>query len=112
MLAEVWMELFKLPDLSLGAPANVAVARVSQIGVGDGFEAARRIEARGQLMSQALILDEAVLARRMNGAFVEALGIQFPLFQPRELSTNQRRPVFERCRTVVSPDRYLLEVPC
>jgi len=78
--------------------------------MGDGLEAARRVKARGQLMSQALVLDEAVLARRVDGLFVEALRIQFPPFQTRELGANQCRAVCERCRTVICPDRYLIEM--
>ena len=63
-------------------------------------------------MGQALVLDEALLARRVDGRFVEALGVQLPLFQTREFGANQRRPVCERCRTVVCPDPYLLEMRC
>src|SRR5260370_37712873 len=102
--------LGELPHFAERAPPKIAVPRVSQIGVGDGLKAARRVEARGQLIDQALVLDEAVLARRVDGLFVEALGVQFPLFQTRELGANQCRPVCKRCRTVVCPDRYLLEM--
>ncbi len=63
-------------------------------------------------MGQALVLHEAVLARRVDGLFVEALGVMFPLFQTRELGAHQCRPVCESCRTVVCPDRYLLEMRC
>jgi hypothetical protein len=104
--------LVELPHFAEGAPPKIAVPRVSQIGVGDGLETARRVEARGQLMGQALVLDEAVLASRANGLFVEALGLQLPLFQTHQLGANQCRPVCERCRTVVCPDRYLLEMRC
>ena len=63
-------------------------------------------------MGQALVLHEAVLARRADGRFVEALGVQFALFQTREFGANQCSPVCECCRTVVCPDRYLLEMRC
>src|SRR5229473_5096012 len=104
------MKLFELPHLAGRAPAKIAAPRLPQIRVGDRIEAALRVEARGQLMGQALVLDEAVLARRVDGLFVEALRIQFPPFQTRELGANQCRPVCERCRTVVCPDRYLIEM--
>jgi hypothetical protein len=39
-------------------------------------------------MGHALVLHEAVLARRVNGRFVEALGVQFALFQTRELGAD------------------------
>ena len=53
MLAEVRMELLELPDLSLGAPAKIAVARVPQIGVSYTLNAARRVEPRGHFMGRA-----------------------------------------------------------
>src|SRR6266403_4201225 len=102
--------LVELPHFAERAPPKIAVPRVSQIGVGDGLEAARRVEACGQLMGKAFVLDEAVLARRVDGLFIEVLRVQFPLFQTRELGANQCRPVCERCRTVVCPDRYLIEM--
>src|SRR6202011_5650006 len=107
-VAKLRMKLFELPHLAKRAPPKIAVPRVSQIGVGDGLEAARRVEARGQLMGQALVLDEAVLARRVDGLFVEALGVQFPRFQTRELGATHSRPVLHMRRTVVWIDRYLL----
>src|SRR3984893_6999965 len=111
-VAEMRMKLFELPHLAERAPAQVTAPRPPQIRVGDRNEAARRVEARGQLMGQALVLDEAVLACRAGRRFVEALGVQFALFQTRDLGANQCRPVCECCRTVVCPDRYLLEMRC
>src|ERR1700737_693063 len=52
-IAEMRMKLFELPHLAERAPAQVTVPRVPQAGVGDRFDAARRIESRGQLMGQA-----------------------------------------------------------
>src|ERR1700730_12398740 len=111
-IAEMRMKLFELPHLAERAPAKIAAPRLPQIRVGDRIEAARRVEARGQLMGQTLVLHETVLASRVDGLFVETLGVQFPLFQTRELRANQCRPVCESCRTVVCPDRYLLEMRC
>src|ERR1700676_259478 len=111
-VTELRMKLFELPHLAERAPAQVTAPRPPQIRVGDRIEAARRVEARGQLMGQALVLDEAVLACRADGLFVEALGVQFALFQTRDLAANTSRPVGECCRTVVCPDRYLLEMRC
>src|SRR5437899_12352532 len=99
------IRLVELPHLAGRAPAKVAAPRLPQIRAGERIEAARRVEPRGHLMGKALVLHEAVLAGRVDGLFVEALGVQFPLFQTRELGANQCRPVCERCRTVVCPDR-------
>src|SRR3981189_792307 len=60
----------ELPHFAERPPPKIAAPRLPQIGVGNGLKAARRVEARGQLMGQALVLDEAVLARRMDGLFV------------------------------------------
>src|SRR5437899_10345005 len=99
------IRLAELPHLAGRAPAKVPAPRLPQIRAGERIEAARRVEPRGHLMGKALVLHEAVLAGRSNGLFVEAFGVQFPLFQTRELGANQCRPVCERCRTVVCPDR-------
>src|SRR5260370_23104875 len=106
------IKLFELPHFAERAPPKIAVPRVSQIGVGDGLEAARRIEAGSEFIGERLIVNKAVGASRANGLFVKALGLQFPLFQTRELGANQCRPGCEPCRTVVCPDRYLLEMRC
>ena len=111
-IAEMRMKLFELPHLAERAPAQVTAPRLPQIRPGERIEAARRVEPRGHLMGQALVLHEAVLARRADGRFVETLGVQFALFQTREFGANQCRPVCECCRTVVCPDRYLLEMRC
>src|SRR5579863_10406849 len=50
MLAQVRMELLELPNLALGAPAEITVHGVLQIGVSNRLEAARRVEPRGHLM--------------------------------------------------------------
>src|SRR6202040_1884173 len=88
-LAEMRMKLFELPHLAEPAPAQVTAPRLPQIRPGDRIEAARRVEPRGYLMGEALVLHEAVLARRADGRFVETLGVQFALIQTREFGANQ-----------------------
>src|ERR1700726_202743 len=109
-VAKMRMKLFELPHLAERSPVKIAAPRLPQIRAGERIEAARRVEPRGYLMGQALVLDEALLAGRADGLFVEALGVQFPRFQTREFGANQCRPVCERCRTIVCPDRYLLKM--
>src|SRR6266478_7456873 len=70
-VAEMRMKLFELPHLAERAPAKIAAPRLPQTGMSDRLDAARRIEARGHLMGQALVLHEAVLACRVNGLFVQ-----------------------------------------
>ena len=79
------MQLFELSHLADRAPAKIAAPRLPQIRVRDRIEAARRVEPRGHLMGQALVLDEAVLMRRPDRLFIESLGIELPPFQARNL---------------------------
>ena len=79
------MKLFELPHFAERAPAKIAAPRLPQIPVGDRIEAAPRVEPRGHLMGQALVLHEAVLMRRPDRLFIESLGIELPPFQARNL---------------------------
>src|ERR1700681_2822941 len=49
-VAEMRMKRFELPHLTDRSPAKIAAPRLPQIRVRDRIEAARRVEARGQLM--------------------------------------------------------------
>src|ERR1700687_3252122 len=111
-VAEMRMKFFELPHLAGRAPAKIAAPRLPQIRVGSRIEATRRIEAGSEFIGKPLIVNKAVGASRADGLFVEALGIELLAFDPRDLGANQCRPVCERCRTVVCPDRYLLEMRC
>jgi hypothetical protein len=64
------MELFELPDLSLRAPAEIAVAGVLQIHTGHLVEAACSVEAGRQFTGERLVPYKAVLARRSNGLLI------------------------------------------
>ena len=79
------MQLFQLSHLADCAPAKIATPRLPQIRVCDRIEAAPRVEPRGHLMGQALVLHEAALMRRPDRLFIESLGIELPPFQARNL---------------------------
>ncbi|HEX5751318.1 MAG TPA: hypothetical protein VFZ09_34155 [Archangium sp.] len=53
----------QVPDLPQGTPLQVGLARVADIGVGEGGDAALAPEPRRQLVGEADVLDEAVRAR-------------------------------------------------
>src|SRR5271166_2685547 len=55
------VRLVNLPYLAERTPAEVAVAGVSQIGVGDRFEAACGVEPRSGFIRDGFVLDEAVV---------------------------------------------------
>src|SRR5258707_3494855 len=92
-VAEMQMKLFELPHLSGRAPAKIAAPRLPQTGVGDRIEAARREEPRGQLMGQALVLDEAVLASRLNGLLVQTHGVGVSSLKAGDLGRHHCAPV-------------------
>src|SRR5258708_18927030 len=81
----VFVELLHLP---MRAPAVVAVPRVAEIGVAVRLEAARQVEARGNLMCQAFVLDEAVLASRLNRLLVQLHRVEGTAFEAGDLRRN------------------------
>src|SRR6202048_3365291 len=95
-VAEMRIKLFELPHLAERAPAKIAAPRLPQTGVGDRIEAARREEPRGYLMGQALVLDEAVLASRLNGLLVQTHGVGVSSFKAGDLGHHQCVLVGER----------------
>src|ERR1700733_209390 len=101
------MKSIELPYLGVGAPAEIAGPRVAKIDVRDGLETAHRIEASGEFVTDAFVLDETMLARRMNGRFVEPLGAQLVTLQTRYLGADQRRAGLEVCWAALRPDQNL-----
>jgi len=97
------MELLELPDLAFSAPSEIAGPCVPEIGVGDRLEATRRVEARGQFVSERLIVNKAVGEGRADGLFVEALGGELATFQSGDLGADQRGAVLEIVRAIVRP---------
>ncbi len=61
-LSEVWVELIELPHLPVSSPPPIAVPGVPQIEMRDLLEPTCRVEARGQFISQAFVLNEGLIA--------------------------------------------------
>ena len=106
------MGVLELPDFAVGAPAQIAVPGVAQIGMRDRFKAACSIEPCGEFVGDALVLDEPVLTRQPNGLFVETLGFQFSAFEACDLGGDQRRTTPKVLGTVLRPLFKLLPVGC
>src|ERR1700688_76376 len=104
------MELFELPDLSLGAPAKVAIARVTQIDVGYTVNAARIIEPRGHFKGQSFVLNEAVVVGGSNGLLVQTHGVGVSPVEPGDLGRHQGMLVAEGWWIVVCPFAQLFAV--
>src|SRR5262244_2510082 len=104
------IELIELPHLSIGAPAQVTVTSISQIRMGNGLEATRRIKAGSQFVRERLVVDEGACTRRPDGLFIELLGIEHPAFNPRDLRAHEGKSVLEVVRAVLRPHRKLSPV--
>src|SRR5580698_11430326 len=102
-LAQAWVAFVELPYFSVGAPTGVAVARVAEMRVSGRFETARQIVLRRQLVGEAFVLNEAVVARQMDSLLVETQGVAVSLFQTGDLSQYQRVLVAESRWIVFGP---------
>ena len=67
------IELLKLSNLAVRAPAAIAGAGVSPVGGRNLLEAARRVKASGPLVGDRLIVDKALGVRRTHGFLIEVL---------------------------------------
>src|SRR5258708_30279445 len=87
---QLWILQIHLTNLAVGAPTKVAGPGIAQIRIGNRLKPSSSVESRGHLMGQALILNEAVLASRLYGLFVEAFRVQLSPFEAGDLSRHQR----------------------
>src|SRR5882757_4690088 len=60
-----------LTDLAVGAPTKVAGPGILQIRITKSLKPSRDVESCGHLLRQAFVLDEAILARRLNGLLIQ-----------------------------------------
>ena len=72
--------------------------------------AAGKIELRSKFVRNALVLSEAVLARRSDGLFIQTLGLRLPTFDAGDLGANQCRAVPEILGAILRPGLELLVV--
>ena len=107
---QVTVAFVKLLYLAMGAPTVIAISRVTEIRVGDSLKAARCMEPRRQLVCEAFVLDEAVLARQSNSLFIEAFCVETPIFDAGYLRRDQSMAILEVLRAGVGPDFKLLVV--
>src|SRR5947208_6612681 len=108
LFPELRERLIELSYLAIGSPAKVALTRLPQIHSGDVFEAARRVEARGELVGERLVVDELVGAGRADRFLVQAFGIELAAFDPRDLGSHEGGAVLEVLRAIRRPDLELL----
>ncbi len=78
--------------------------------MGDRLEAVRGVEPRGHLMGQRFVLDEAVLASRLNGLVVQVHRVEGASFEAGDLGQHERVLVGESRWIVVGPLAHLFPV--
>jgi hypothetical protein len=98
-LCEIGVLCLELPDFAVGAPTQITVTGVAQVGPRYGLEAPRSVEARRQLVSERLVLNKLVVACRLDGRFVQALGVQLSAFDAGDLSVHQLRAALDLRKT-------------
>ncbi len=107
-LAEVRIELVKLPHFAVRSPAQVALAGVSQVQLRNRLETAHPVESPGQFIGDRHILDKAVCLGRADGLLVKVFGIKYAAFDASDLCADQGGAVCEILRAIHRPD---LELP-
>src|SRR6185436_3994676 len=102
-IAKMWVSLLELPYFSVGAPLPVAVPGVPEVSPGNFLEASTRVETRRQFVGECLVLNKLVLACRLDGRFVQVLGVQLSTFDAGDFRADQERAVLEILVAVLRP---------
>src|SRR3954447_25791423 len=100
---QIRIKPIELPYLALGAPAEITIPRLAQMGVGGCLGAARVVEPGGRLIGDRFVLNEAVIAGRANCLFVETHGVAFAAFDPGHFRAYQCRTIVEILRAILRP---------
>src|SRR5262249_6392626 len=101
------MELIELPHLSICSPSQVGVSCILQVEMRKLLEATNGVKAGRQLIGEAFNVHESVGARRTDRLFVEALRVEFPIFDPSYLGADDCGAAFKILRAVFHPFREL-----
>ncbi len=104
------MALVELPDFPERTPAQVAVPGISQTAMRDPIDAACGVEPRRDLVGQAFVLHESVLASRLYRLLVKTHGISVATFEARDLARHQGVFIAERRWIIFGPLAQLFTV--
>ena len=69
---EVRIQIVELPHFRIGPPKEIAIAGILQIRLRDRLKSMRRIEARGELIGDRLVVDKFTGAGGADGLIVKA----------------------------------------
>src|SRR6202789_3093706 len=96
----------------MGTPTVIAVPGAAKRDLDDCTYATLRIDPRGDLISQRLILDEAVLTRQADSLVIETHCVGVSPFEAGDLSRHQRVLVGKRRWVDFGPCAQLFNVCC
>jgi hypothetical protein len=99
-----------LPHLPKGSPTEITISGIPQIQVRDLPESTRRVKARGQFVSERLIVNKAICTSRADRLLVETLSIELAAFDPGDLCADKCNAVLEIFRAVLHPNVELVVV--
>src|SRR5262245_30651054 len=102
--------MVELLYFAISSPTEIAVPGFPQISIRDFVEPACRVKARGNLVGNRLIMDEAVHVRGADRLFIEAHRLKVAAFNPGDLGAHQRGAVFEILRAILRPYFELFKV--
>src|ERR1700761_6448171 len=91
----VRIELVEVPYFAVSAPTEIAISGFPQIGICDLVEPSRRVESRGDLVGNRLVVNESVGTRRADGLFIKAFGIEQVALDAGNLCPHQCGAVLE-----------------
>src|SRR6266851_2495552 len=95
--------MVQLRYFAIGPPKLIAIPGFEQIRVCELLETTCRVEPRGELVGDRLIVYEAVAVRRADGLFVKLLGVEHAVFDPCNLRAYQCGAVFKILRAMLCP---------
>src|SRR5215510_3660421 len=91
---------------------EITVPSFPQIRIRDFVETACRVEARGELVGERLIVDKSVSVGRADGLFIKVLSVEQAALYSCDLSRYQCSTVFEILRAMLRPVFELPMVNC
>ena len=74
----------------------------------DVFKSVLRVEAGGELVGKAFVMDEAARAGRANSPLVQVHSLAVAAFDASDFRANERDAILEILQTMLRPDRQLL----
>src|SRR5215831_16118376 len=102
--------MVELLYFAISSPTEIAVPGFPQISIRDFVEPACRVEARGDLVGNRLIMDESVRVCGADRLFIEAHRVEVAAFYSCDFRANQGGAIFEILGAILRPYFELFKV--